>query len=228
MASGTDYHGYIRADAFTLSAPELERIVSESDDIGKTAILWNVSPYAESVGAVVRSYEFLRAVDTEDALGHFYIDITEGGFPEDDSGILVDPLFFPDAAVGDMITLFYIKDTGYIDSAEFIVTGLINSRTDTKRSAVIRYSGTLADTYGFSPMHMNVYFSFQSDRGLSEKFRPSPERHTERIQASGRRRVRESESGILRRAVRREQSREYLARAVFRRDRVRLLLPSHI
>lgn len=170
MASGTDYHGYIRADAFTLSAPELERIVSESDDIGKTAILWNASPYAESAGAVVRSYEFLRAVDTEDALGHFYIDITEGGFPEDDSGILVDPLFFPDAAVGDMITLFYIKDTGYIDSAEFIVTGLINSRTDTKRSAVIRYSGTLADTYGFSPMHMNVYFSFQSDRGLSEKY----------------------------------------------------------
>ena len=39
MASGTDYHGYIRADAFTLSAPELEKIVSESDDIGETAIL---------------------------------------------------------------------------------------------------------------------------------------------------------------------------------------------
>ena len=170
MASGTDYHGYIRADAFTVSAPELEKIVSESDDIGETAILWNASPYAESAGAVVRSYEFLRAVDTENALGHFYIDITEGGFPEDDSGILVDPLFFPDAAVGDRITLFYVNDTGYTDSAEFTITGLINSRTDTKRSAVIRYSGTLADTYGFSPMHMTVYFSFQNDRGLSEKY----------------------------------------------------------
>lgn len=173
MASGTDYHGYLRGAAFTLTGEELRDAARQSNDIAEAAVSSNLAQYAMSEAAVQTSNDFIRAIECEKDLQHFYTDLVEGEFPDDDTEILVNPLYFPDVKVGDAIGLYYISYTGEsvcTSYSEFTVSGIIKGRTDAQLNAVMRYSDTLEETYGFSSQYMNVYFMFDNSMNLTGKF----------------------------------------------------------
>lgn len=173
MASGTDYHGYLRGAAFTLTGEELRDAARKSNDIAEAAVSSNVAQYAMSEDAVHTSNDFIRAIECEGDLQHFYTDLVEGEFPDDDTEILVNQFYFPDAKVGDVIGLYYISYTGEsacTSYSEFTVSGIIKGRTDAQLNAVMRYSDTLEETYGFSSQYMNVYFMFDNSMNLTGKF----------------------------------------------------------
>ena len=173
MAAGTDYHGYLRGTAFTLSGEELRDAVRQSNDIAEAVISSNVTQYAMTEEGVTFSCDPIRAVEKAEDLQHFYTDVTEGRFPENDTEILVNPLYFPDAKPGDTVGLYYIRYTGDTPGtayAEFTVSGLMKSRTDAQLRVVMRYSGTLAEAYGFSEHGLNVYFRFRNEMNLTGKY----------------------------------------------------------
>ena len=173
MASGTDYHSYLRGAAFTLTGEELRDAARQSNDIAEAAVSSNVAQYAMSEDAIHTSDNFIRAIECEKDLQHFYTDLVEGEFPDDDTEILVNPLYFPDVKVGDAIGLYYISYTGERAGtaySEFTVSGIIKGRTDAQMNVVMRYSYTLEETYGFSSQYMNVYFMFSNSMNLTGKF----------------------------------------------------------
>lgn len=173
MASGTDYHGYLRGAAFTLTGEDLRDAARQSNDIAEAAVSSNLAQFAMSEAAVQTSNDFIRAIECEKDLQHFYTDLVEGEFPDNDTEILVNPLYFPDAKVGDTIGLYYISYTGEracTAYSEFTVSGIIKGRTDAQLNAVMRYSDTLEETYGFSSQYMNVYFMFDNSMNLTGKF----------------------------------------------------------
>ena len=173
MASGTDYHGYLRGATFMLTGEELRDAVRQSNDIAEAAVSSNLAQYAMNEDAIQTSNDFIRAIECEDDLQHFYTDLVEGEFPDDDTEILVNPLYFPDVKVGDAIGLYYISYTGEsacTSYSEFTVSGIIKGRTDAQLNAVMRYSDTLEETYGFSSQYMNVYFMFDNSMNLTGKF----------------------------------------------------------
>ena len=173
MASGTDYHGYLRGATFTLTGEELRDAARQSKDIAEAAVSSNVAQYAMSEEAIHTSSDFIRAIECEEDLQHFYTDLVEGEFPDNDTEILVNSLYFPDAKVGDTIGLYYISYSGEracTAYAEFTVSGIIKGRADVQMNVVMRYSDTLEEAYGFSDQYLNVYFSFQNSRNLTGKF----------------------------------------------------------
>lgn len=173
MASGTDYHGYLRGTTFTLTGEELRDAARQSNDIAEAVVSSNVAQYAMSEDAIHTSGDFIRAIECEEDLQHFYTDLIEGEFPDKDTEILVNPLYFPDAKVGDTVGLYYISYIGERAGtayAEFTVSGIIKSRTDAQMNVVMRYSDTLEETYGFSGQYLNVYFMFAGSMNLTGKF----------------------------------------------------------
>lgn len=173
MASGTDYHGYLRGATFTLTGEELRDAARQSNDIAEAVVSSNVAQYAMSEDAIHTSGDFIRAIECEEDLQHFYTDLIEGEFPNNDTEILVNPLYFPDAKVGDTVGLYYISYIGERAGtayAAFTVSGIIKSRTDAQMNVVMRYSDTLEETYGFSGQYLNVYFMFDNSMNLTGKF----------------------------------------------------------
>ena len=152
MASGTEYHGYLRGATFTLTGEELRDAARQSKDIAEAAVSSNVAQYATTEEAIHTSSDFIRAIECEEDLQHFYTDLVEGEFPDDDTEILVNPLYFPDAKVGDTIGLYYISYTGEracTAYAEFTVSGIIKGRADAQMHVVMRYSDTLDENMDF-------------------------------------------------------------------------------
>lgn len=173
LASGTDYHGYLRGATFTLTGEELRDAARKSNDIEEAVISSNVAQYALNEEAIHTSDNFIRVIEKEADLQHFYTDLIEGTFPENDNEILVNPLYFPDVKVGDTVGLYYI---GYIGRTagtaygEFTVKGLIKSRSDAQMNVVMRYSDTLEETYGFSGQYLNIYIKFQNSMNITGKY----------------------------------------------------------
>lgn len=173
MASGTDYHGYLRGATFTLTGEELRDAARKSNDIAEVVVSSNVAQYAVHEEAIHTSGDFIRAIEKEADLQHFYTDLIEGRFPETDSEILVNSLYFPDAVVGDTVKLYYISylgGTAGTASAEFTVCGFIKSRVDAQMKVVMRYSDTMDEAYGFSDQYLNVYFKFDNSMNLTGKY----------------------------------------------------------
>lgn len=114
----------------------------------------------------------LRLIERGADLQHFYTDITAGRFPESDAEILLNPLYFPDIRIGDTLGFYY---TGYADGvvgcsyAECTVSEFIEGRTDAQLRMVMQYSDTLSETYGFSEQYLNVYFSFNDTKSMTQK-----------------------------------------------------------
>ena len=172
LAAGTDYHGYLRSAAFTVDAETLRDEIRKSNDIAEAYVSSNLTRYAMEENKVAASGNTLRALESEAELDHFYSTITEGSFPQSDHEILVNPLYFPDANVGDTITLYYEQAReGYSETAcaDFYVCGHMESIADTQIHAVLRYSNTLEDTYGFGAPYA-VYFMFGNTINLTGKY----------------------------------------------------------
>ncbi|MBR5870870.1 MAG: ABC transporter permease [Clostridia bacterium] len=173
MASGTDYHGYLRGAAFGLSGQELRDTALLSDDISEVAVSSNVAQYAMSEDEIHMSDNYIRAIERQEDLQHFYTDLVTGTFPANDTEILVNPIFFPNAKIGDTVGLYYISyygDRAGTSYAEFTVSGIMKGRTDEQMSVVLCYSDTLEEVYGFSDQYLNVYFMFRNNRNLTGKF----------------------------------------------------------
>ncbi len=173
IASGTDYHGYLRTTAFTLPGPELRDAALKSNDIAEAVISSNAAQYALEEAAV--SYNpagHIRVIEKEQDLRHFYTDITDGSFPKNDNEILINPLSFPEAGVGDIIGLYYNQKTGEVETtayAEFTVSGLMKSRGDSQMHVVMKYSDTLMEKYNFPQKYTNVYFIFDNTMNMTGK-----------------------------------------------------------
>ncbi|MBQ7983729.1 MAG: ABC transporter permease [Clostridia bacterium] len=172
LAAGTDYHGYLRASAFTVDAVTLRDEMLKSNDIAEAYISSNLTRYAFRESGVPQSRDTIRALESEAELPHFFSSIIEGTFPMCDSEILVNPLYFPDVKVGDSITLYYdqVLD-GYSVTADavFTVSGLIESTADVQLQVVMRYSDTLEEMYGFGANYA-VYFMFSNKMNLAGKY----------------------------------------------------------
>jgi len=172
LAAGTDYHGYLRSSAFTVDAETLRDEMRQSNDIAEAYVSSNLTRYSREKNKVAASRDTLRALESEKELAHFYTTITEGTFPQTEYELLVNPLYFPDAKVGDTITLYYeqVKE-GYSETAgaEFHVCGLMESISDTQIQAILRYSNTLEDIYGFGAPY-SVYFMFDNTINITGKY----------------------------------------------------------
>lgn len=172
LAVGTDYHGYLRSSAFTTDVETLRDEVRKSNDIAEAYVSSNLTRYAMEEAKVPASQNTIRALESEKELDHFYSTITEGTFPQADNELLVNPLYFPDVRVGDTVTLYYeqAKESyGETASAEFYVCGLLESISDTQIHAVMRYSNTLEDIYGFGAPY-SVYFMFENTLNITGKY----------------------------------------------------------
>lgn len=175
LESGTDYHGYPRTARFTVTGDVLRDKIRASEDIAEASISSNLTVCALYASDVPSSSLVIRAVESEYGLAHFYTEITEGRFPAADDEILLNPQFFPDVGVGERIGLYYTKQpddtvTAETAYAEFTVCGLMRGRSDAQLKAVMRYSDTLPDTYGFPRSHMNVYFMFRGRGDMTGRF----------------------------------------------------------
>lgn len=172
LAVGTDYHGYLRASAFTVDAETLRDEMLKSNNIAEAYISSNLTRYAIEKNKVAASRNTIRALESEEELDHFYSSITKGTFPQSENELLINPLYFPDVNVGDTITLYYeqVKE-GYSDSAsaEFYVCGWLESIADTQIQAVLRYSSRLEEIYEFNAPY-SVYFMFDNTINLTGKY----------------------------------------------------------
>ena len=172
LAVGTDYHGYLRSSAFTADAETLRDEMRKSNDIAEAYVSSNLTRYAMEENRVAASRNIIRALESEKELDHFYTTITAGTFPQTETELLVNPLYFPDANVGDTITLYYEKAReGYSEtgSADFTVCGLMESISDTQIQAILRYSNTLEDIYEFGAPY-SVYFMFENTINITGKY----------------------------------------------------------
>ena len=172
LAVGTDYHGYLRSSAFTVDAETLRDEMRKSNDIAEAYVSSNLTRYAMDENKVAASRNTIRALESEKELDHFYTTITEGTFPQTETELLVNPLYFPDANVGDTITLYYEQaQEGYSETgcAEFTVCGFMESISDTQIHAILRYSNTLEDIYGFGAPY-SVYFMFDNTINITGKY----------------------------------------------------------
>ena len=172
LAAGTDYHGYLRSAAFTVDAETLRDEMRKSNDISKAFISSNLTRYARNAPGVPQSRDTIRAMESEEELERFFSHIIGGTFPANDAEILVNPLFFPDASVGDTITLYYEQvREGHSEtaSAEFRICGLFESIADAQIHAILRYSDTLEETYSFGAPYA-VYFMFDNTLNLTGKY----------------------------------------------------------
>jgi len=174
LAAGTDYHGYLRAASFTIDADELRNILTESGEVKSISYAYSASAYALDEESVVSSSDTLWIIENIDALEHFYANIAEGEFPQRDNEILVNPLYFPDAKVGETVTLFYAQAMGGYSvtaSAECTVSGLMESDADFPMHAVLAYSKTVEDTYHFGTAgRERIYFLFNNTLNMAGKY----------------------------------------------------------
>lgn len=171
LASGTDYHGYLRASAFTIDSVTLRDLAKSDPSVSEAEISSNVA----SISLTDDPYNLdgtLRTVESERSLERFFSRISSGRFPENDRELLVGREYFPDAEPGDIIALYYASPYDPLAEprrAEFTVSGVINSYGENPLCAILAYSGTLGDTYGFDDSY-NVYFRFDNTLNLAGKY----------------------------------------------------------
>ncbi len=171
LASGTDYHGYLRASAFTTDSVTLRDLAKSDPSVSEAEISSNVA----SISLSDDPYNLdgtLRTVESERSLERFFSRISSGRFPENDRELLVGREYFPDAKPGDILALYYASLYDPLSEpirAEFTVSGVINSYGENPLCAILAYSGTLGDTYGFDDSY-NVYFRFDNTLNLAGKY----------------------------------------------------------
>ena len=112
---GTDYHGYILTDAFSLTPEELRDRIAESKYV-KEAVL-------------VSADNGIYTVGNPEVLEHFFTEISSGAFPQSADEVLINPDSYPDTAVGDTVTLE--------DGRQFTVSGTIACRSGRAVKAVL-------------------------------------------------------------------------------------------
>ncbi len=172
LESGTDYHGYLTTDAFEIDEAELRDRVRSSPTVKEAAVCSTVTRYATAEAEVAMSRDTIRVFETEEQLEHFYASVTEGHFPQSDDELLIDPTLFGDIAIGECITLYYecVRDgMSYTEHAEFVVCGYMEVSSEAELGAVLRYSDTLEESYGFGTSY-NVFFTFDNTLNLSGKY----------------------------------------------------------
>lgn len=171
LASGTDYHGYLRASAFTIDSVTLRDLAKSDPSVSEAEISSNVA----SISLTDDPYNLdgtLRTVESERSLERFFSRISSGRFPENDHELLVGREYFPDAKPGDILALYYASPYDPLSEpirAEFTVSGVVDSYGENLLCAVLAYSDTLGDTYGFDDNY-NVYFRFDNTLNLAGKY----------------------------------------------------------
>ena len=171
LASGTDYHGYLRASAFTIDSVTLRDLAKSDPSVSEAEISSNVA----SISLTDDPYNLdgtLRTVESERSLERFFSRISSGRFPENDSELLVGREYFPDAKPGDILALYYASPYDPLSEpirAEFTVSGVVDSYGENPLCAVLAYSDTLGDTYSFGDSY-NVYLRFDNTLNLAGKY----------------------------------------------------------
>lgn len=171
LASGTDYHGYLRAPAFATDSITLRDLAKSDHSISEAEI----SSLVASISLADDPHNLdgsLRVVESENSLERFFALISDGRFPENDRELLVGREYFPDSEPGDIIALYYASPYDPLAEprrAEFTVSGVIDSYGENPLCAILAYSGTLGDTYGFDDSY-NVYFRFDNTLNLAGKY----------------------------------------------------------
>ena len=171
LASGTDYHGYLRAPAFATDSITLRDLAKSDPSISEAEISSLVASI--SLTDDPRNLDgSLRVVESENSLERFFALISDGRFPENDRELLVGREYFPDTEPGDIIALYYSSPYDPLAEprrAEFTVSGVIDCYGENPLCAILAYSGTLGDTYGFDDSY-NVYFRFDNTLNLAGKY----------------------------------------------------------
>ncbi len=171
LASGTDYHGYLRASAFTTDSVTLRDLAKSDPSVNEAEISSNVA----SISLTDDPYNLdgtLRTVESERSLERFFSRISSGRFPENDHELLVGREYFPDAKPGDILALYYASPYDPLSEpirAEFTVSGVVDSYGENPLCAVLAYSDTLGDTYSFCDSY-NVYLRFDNTLNLTGKY----------------------------------------------------------
>lgn len=138
---GNDYHGYLLTDAFELPPGELRNMISESKYV-KEAVL-------------ISSDNGIYAVENEEVLAHIFTEIESGAFPGSDDEVLVNPEYYPDAGIGDRVTLD--------DGRGATVSGILASRSGRPVKAVFGGISEASDKTA-------VYFMMKNSLNLQEKY----------------------------------------------------------
>lgn len=171
LASGTDYHGYLRASAFTIDSVTLRDLAKSDPSVSEAEISSNVASI--SLTDDPRNLDgSLRVIESENSLERFFSRISSGRFPENDRELLVGREYFPDAKPGDILALYYASPYDPLSEpfrAEFTVSGVVDSYGENPLCAVLAYSDTLGDTYSFCDSY-NVYLRFDNTLNLAGKY----------------------------------------------------------
>ncbi len=113
LLCGDDYHGAISYAAYTLPQDMLLTRLNRLSYVKEAGTLTPVGmgTAAETEEGLLSSSLRIGGVSDEGMLGHFFLDPTEGSFPQKENEVLLSRKFFPDFAVGDAVTLWLMRRT---------------------------------------------------------------------------------------------------------------------
>ncbi|MBQ3815668.1 MAG: ABC transporter permease, partial [Clostridia bacterium] len=128
LLGGDDYHGAVGYASYTLPADMILARLNRLSYVKEAAALTPVGmgTTAETEEGLLSSSLRIGGVSDEGMLGHFFLNLTEGSFPQQENEVLLSRRFFPDPAVGDSVTLWLIRKTdsgAEAYSRKFTVTG---------------------------------------------------------------------------------------------------------
>ncbi len=113
LLGGDDYHGAITYAAYTLPS---EDILARLDRLSYVREVGALTPVgmgtaAETEEGLLSSSLRIGGLSYEGMLGHFFLNLTEGSFPQEENEVLLSRKFFPDPSVGDPVTLWLMRRT---------------------------------------------------------------------------------------------------------------------
>ena len=170
LLNGNDYHGAIGYASYTIPQEEILSRLNRLSYVREAAAAApvGIGTAAETEeGLMKSSCRILRFSDPEMA-AHFFLDVTEGKFPEKEDEVMLNRVFFPDGVTGGSVTLWLMKRTdsgAEAYSRDFTVSGIYEAENGAGSSDLAAVAGGKTDLSD----GMMIYLMFHNRLNIAGK-----------------------------------------------------------
>lgn len=162
LAGGSDFHVMVSGNGFNVTPDEIFSSVKAESTVAEAYIIAGYDGFSLSENPADNI--IFNAVDSKKALEHLFITVIQGDFPTDTGEIMLNSAYFPDADVGQSLTL-------YRDSSEvsYTVSGIFKSDADksTQFSVLTLYDSKMRAEFDGRPW---IYIMFYNSINISGKY----------------------------------------------------------